>query len=315
MNESQWENVHENYFTNFKLDEFRKEFSTLQTQSEYLEILSSFEHNITSVISILSLPLTISQTRTKLLLFDNYLKQELILNAPEPSFGTETEDEKKKALEDDIIRKENAFNVAKKRFFDETYTEEGTKNYWDITYDFLSGLYDIKEVPLAISELLNQSCVLLWSGFEILARDFFIVYLNKNNSRVELLNNYLKAKKITNNISLEILSSHSFNLSNNMGTMLESNIEFSRIENVREVYKLLFPDNTEMITLLSDKTLWKINQQRNLLVHKKGIVDKKYFDSTDDDTPIGKAIIITPQLIKQYIEYIKNIGLCLLKNS
>lgn len=315
MDENQWEKVHEHYFTNFKLDEFKKEFSLLKTQSEYIEILSSFEHNITSVISILSLPLTISQSRTKLLLFDNYYKQELILNAPEPRFGVETEDEKKKALQDDIIRKENALNVAKKRFFDETYTEEGAKKYRNITYEFLFSLYEKKEVSLAISELLNQSCVLLWSVFEILARDFFIVYLNKNNNKVELLNGYMKSKKIINNISLEILSSHSFNLSNDMGTMLESNIEFSRVENIREVYKLLFPYNSELVTLLSDKMLWKINQQRNLLVHKKGIVDKRYFESTDDDTPIGKVIIITPHLIKQYIEFIKNIGLCLLSNA
>ncbi len=87
MKENKWEQVHENYLTNFKLDEFLKEFSLPQIQSEYSEILSNFEHNISSVISILSLPLTMSQTRTKLLLFDSYFKQELILNAPEPTFG------------------------------------------------------------------------------------------------------------------------------------------------------------------------------------------------------------------------------------
>jgi len=170
-------------------------------------------------------------------------------------------------------------------------------------------------VSVALKELLNQSCVLLWSGLEVLARDFFISYLNNNNNKVKLLNDFLKTKKIINSISLESLSSHSYNLSNNMGSILESNIEFSRVENIREVYKLLFPKNVELITLLSDNMLWKINKQRHLLVHKKGIVDKKFLESTDGSTPVGIEIRITPKLVKQYLEYIRNVGLCILKNG
>ncbi|MCJ7691742.1 MAG: hypothetical protein MUO60_20895 [Clostridiaceae bacterium] len=302
MTKNNWLTVHNSFFTNFKVDDFFRDYDLNKFPSDYKEILSTFEYNLKAVIAILSLPNTISVTRTKLLIFDKIMTQELILSTPLVIDDPESKEDEKK-------RKELVYKKAQERYFKEVYTEQGTKEFWNITYSFLDDLHDKNEVAIAVKELLNQSCILLWSSFEVLSRDFFINYINRNANRINDLLEFLKAKKIYNNIiSLDTLVEHSYDISKNMGFILEQNIDFSYLSYIREIYKMLFPLNTTLVNNINNKLLWKINQQRHLLVHKKGIVDKKYSESTDDKTPIGEEIIITPESVKQYLEIIKSTG-------
>ena len=300
--------VHNIFFTKFKEDDFFKDFNLDKFKKDYKVISSNFEYNLKAIIAILNLPKTFSSARTKLLMFERIVNQELILSTPLVIDDPESDEEKQKRI---LL----ANNKAEKRYFNEVYSERGSKKYWEITFDFLDDLKDNNEVAMAANELLNQGCVLIWSAFEVLSRDFFINYINNNPDKINDLVEFLKAKKIYNNvISLDILIEHSYNISKNMGFILEQSIDFSNIRNVREIYRLLFPQNTNLLTNLNGKLLWKINKQRHLIVHKKGIVDKKYLEFTDDDIPIGEKIIITPDLVKQYLEIVKVTGYELLSS-
>lgn len=309
MIKDNWLKVHNSFFTNFKVDNFFKDYDVNKFQQNYKDILSNFEYNLKSVIAILNLPNTISVTRTKLLMFERIMSQELIRSAPLVTNGPESKEEKQK-------REESVYKMAQERFFSEVYTEEGSKDFWNITYSFLDDLHSKDEVAIGAKELLNQSCILIWSSFEVLARDFFIYYINNNANKINALLEFLKAKKIHNNIiSLDTLVNHSYDISKSMGSILEQNIDFSNLSNIREIYKLLFSINSKLVSSLNNKLLWKINQQRHLLVHKKGIVDKKYSESTDDNTPIGEKIVITPELVKQYLELIRTTGFEIVSSS
>jgi len=58
--------------------------------------------------------------------------------------------------------------------------------------------------------------------------------------------------------------------------------------------------------------LWKLNQRRHLIVHRSGIVDKLYNESTNDIFKLGREINMKPHEIKEQLEIVKTIGIKIL---
>jgi hypothetical protein len=92
---------------------------------------------------------------------------------------------------------------------------------WD-TLGFLENLRSEEPVIGAANELILQGVVLCWGAFEVFARDCFIAHLNAKPDRtlVLLADSVAKRRFELSKVSVEILATQSFNLSQRMGTLL-----------------------------------------------------------------------------------------------
>ena len=70
--------------------------------------------------------------------------------------------------------------------------------------------------------------------------------------------------------------------------------------------------------LLADRRLWDLCQKRNLIVHRRGLIDQQYLKSMGDDSPIGAELWITPDEIEELLGVVLSIGtsvICEVKKS
>jgi hypothetical protein len=59
---------------------------------------------------------------------------------------------------------------------------------------------------------------------------------------------------------------------------------------------------------LNDNALWLLCQQRHLIVHRRGIVDAKYVESTGASAVLGELIEINPDNLESYMEKVVSTG-------
>ena len=54
--------------------------------------------------------------------------------------------------------------------------------------------------------------------------------------------------------------------------------------------------------------MWNLSHKRNLIVHKRGIVDQQYLDSTGDTLAIGDYLWVAPSGVEELLETILKVG-------
>jgi hypothetical protein len=303
----EFETVHKNFISLFKKEDFFLDFDQELKEVEpfLLEIGNAFKSNLTSVISILYFPIVLSSSRTKQYIFDRLLTQELILNAPMPDLG---EDSNKQNENQKKINRIESLETAKEKFYAKLKTKEGALEYWKITFGFLLDCLDSNDdLKISAQQLIRQGLILLWTSFEVLARDFTEYYLNKNPE-------FFKEFGIKS-LSTEILEKYNFKVENKLGDIYTDMQDWSKISNIKKTFMVIQSENNELLKRLNDNKLWNLNQRRHLIVHRSSIVDKKYFNSTSDKIEIGKELQITPNEIIESLYLIKEIGLIILNSK
>lgn len=152
-------------------------------------------------------------------------------------------------------------------------------------------------------ELTRQGIVLMWSAFEVLARDIFVRLLNCKPQLCERLLAHPSTRKrfSAEKVDWQTLASYSYDLSTSMGTLLAQRADLDDIQTVRETYGALFPDAAEMAHALADERLWMLFQKRNLIVHRRGIVDRQYLEKTGAPDAMGAQLIVTPGEIESLL--------------
>ena len=300
----EYEIVHQNFISLFKEKDFFQKFdnSVKSIDSNLISIGSAFKSNLESVVSILHLPIVLSSSRTKQYIFDKYLTQELILNAPTPNLGERQEEKNNQ----NKFSKEKEIDRAKEKFFKRLKTKEGAIEFWNITFRFLQDcLTSNNDLKISSQQLIKQGHVLLWTSFEVLARDFTIYYLNQNP---DLFREFgLKS------LPTEILDRYNFNVEDKLGHIYAEMHDWSNVSTIIKTFKIIQPKNNELLKRLGDTKLWKLNQRRHLIVHRSSIVDKKYVDSTDDKFKIGNELIVNPDEIIENLNFISELGIIILK--
>jgi hypothetical protein len=293
---SKYNLTHTHFFTLFKEEVFLHDINT------ETNIGDSFKHNLNSVISILNIPITLSVSRTKIHVYEKFLTSELILNAPAPNFTDKPEEQLQK---EENEGRERAYKNAEKQFLEELQSKEGAKRFWDITFQFLEDCLDQNEnLKSASREILKQSIVLLWSTFEVLVRDGVIQVLNLNPDLFKSFN--------IKSIPEDTLEEYDYEVKSHLGDIYADQRDWSNLKTIRDSIQLIWPSNGGIQKKLKDDLLYKLNQKRHLIVHRKGIVDKQYNSLTSDNFIIGEEIPIDPDDIKNYLNLVKEIGLELL---
>jgi hypothetical protein len=168
---------------------------------------------------------------------------------------------------------------------------------------FLERLHTDESLAGAANELILQGLVLCWGAFEVLARDSFAAHLNVNPARtLALLDDPVAKRRFElSKVSLETLAAHNFDLSARMGTLLAEQQDLSDAYSVKAVFQALFPTNDELRDALNDPDLRLLSLRRNLIVHRRGIIDEKYATSTNCAQQVGQRLKITPYELEDHL--------------
>ena len=258
------------------------------------QIALAFFDSLHGIIRTLSIPFHYTYSQVHSLHWQRFLMAERIR-----ARGIENEEEREPA----------ALKIANERF--SNYIRgEGREVVADDVLARLKALQDESESLAAARELTRQGVVLVWSAVEVLARDSFVYLLNRRPSLAEqLLAEQANRKRFSvDRIDWQTLAAYGYDLSQNLGTFLISKSDLTNVPAIRDAYGALFPLATNLGRKLSDRRLWDLCQKRNLIVHRRGIVDQQYLANTSDDLPLGADLWILPSEVEDLLEASLHIG-------
>lgn len=82
---------------------------------------------------------------------------------------------------------------------------------------------------------------------------------------------------------------------------------------MKVVYRVIAPSDQELMKALGNRELWILNQRRNLIVHRRAIVDEQYLANTGESLQAGQEIVITPQDLDRYLSVTRDAGIELIR--
>jgi hypothetical protein len=183
------------------------------------------------------------------------------------------------------------------------------------TFDLLHFLdHLLADDSEAANELILQGVVLCWGAFEVLARDTFVTFLNLNPRRtLALLNDSIAKRRFElSKVSLETLANHDFDLSSGMGTLLAEQQDLSDVVSVKAVFQALFGDNSNLRDALNHEDLRLLSLRRNLIVHRRGIIDEKHATSTHCSQRVGQRLKVAPGELETHLHTIVRTSVAIL---
>ena len=190
---------------------------------------------------------------------------------------------------------------------------EGTiiKRHAENTLKLLDTHLRDTEFRISAGELLRQIVVLCWGALEVVVNDTMRSLLNANPALVRLLTTDKEYKDALFGRDLvEKLEQRSFDLSNSMGDLFCDAVRLDSLEKMRRVVSLVL-QNPAVDKQLKDEKLWKLAQQRHLIVHRRGVVDARFRLRTDEKRPVGQSIEFDSDYVESCLTCVRDAGLSL----
>jgi hypothetical protein len=157
-------------------------------------------------------------------------------------------------------------------------------------------------------ELLRQVLVICWSSFEIFVNDILKSLLNVKPHLISSFQNSKPYREaLSGQILLDALVANEFNVSSTMGDIFCEVVKLDSLEKIREAIRLCIAEPA-LDTILKDERLWRISQQRHLIVHRRGIVDPEYLRRTSDRAMVGDHLKLDGKYIKASLVLVRDIG-------
>ncbi|MGA2904454.1 MAG: hypothetical protein ABSD98_11520 [Candidatus Korobacteraceae bacterium] len=125
-----------------------------------VKIVEAFDHNISAVISTMGIPVALANAAAHANLWTQVLGAERIRAGMDED--PESAESRARTLE-----------RAKKHMERHLAADDAQAIIGNEMCDFLLAVYDQPQIPRAAAELHGQGIVLVWSAFEVLARDLF----------------------------------------------------------------------------------------------------------------------------------------------
>jgi hypothetical protein len=179
----------------------------------------------------------------------------------------------------------------------------------------------------AASEMLASHVTATWTIFETLAGDLWEAAVNghpANLAKLKGKKNRIRGAMRSSvqgvpipddrgngegkSIPLSQVERYKYNISDKMGTILSEKFKFDRLDGIREAYSLAFCNAADEVdAALTDRALDALSQTRNLIVHRAGLVDRRYYDQTKKlplalKGEIGAPILLDGEVIKALVE-------------
>lgn len=200
--------------------------------------------------------------------------------------------------------------TAKSRMKEELSNPDTHRRIGLESLDRLSALLtSSEEFANTADELLRQVLVMSWCAFEVLASDL-IAALTTHLPALALP--ILRSKKVQ--ISPDMLERYGFDLSLSMGKILSEAMKMDSLGAIRNIYAITLSSDKLNIGL-ADNSLWLIFQRRNLIVHRRGIVDLHYLSKTSDTLAVGEAITIQSDDAEAALETVREVGLTMIQEA
>ncbi len=163
-------------------------------------------------------------------------------------------------------------------------------------------------------ELLRQCTVLCWGALEVLSTDLFITVLNERPSYTSALLDHPLTKKYFDPRSFgTALQERRYDLSRCMGEVLVQQHRIDSVEAIRNIFDALFLDENDLRTQLRDDLFWRLGQDRNLIVHRRAVIDQQYLTNTGCGQAVGSRLRIGPDPFERYLNYSRDTGVSLLR--
>lgn len=161
----------------------------------------------------------------------------------------------------------------------------------------------------AARELRYQTAVAIWSTIEVLLKDELIQIINWKPALAKKLTTDEIAKKRFElpKLTYEELEERGFNFQNCMGDLLIKQRDASDLLTLKAAVGAIWGKN-DLYKKLDSTEIRLLNLQRHLIVHKRGIVDKKYLAQSGDFLTEGAHITVAPSTIVKYYRAAAEVG-------
>ena len=268
------------------------------------DVARSFKYNVTGLLSTVTIPYELACASAIDRHYQRIFTAERIRSLNLDKKRTED----KKSL--DARRDRVAHEKADEKTVVFLKSGDGKNRIITDTCSFLDRAIKNQEFANAAGELILQGIVLIWGAFEVLSRDCFILHLNQSPSAIELLTKDPIAKRRfeLGKVPIEVLASYGYDLSKKMGTLLSEQQDLSDLNSIKAIFEALFADDSNLKTALAIKDLRFLSLRRNLVVHRRGIIDDTYIRQTGCRQKVGERLRVTPDDLFGHIKSIINVG-------
>lgn len=176
-------------------------------------------------------------------------------------------------------------------------------------------LADSDNVREAASQLVLQAATLTWGALEVAARDVVRAYLNLRPDAYTRLMSDPEVKKRfeLTKISMQDVANFGFDLSSKLGELLAEQNDLTDLGTIKVTLSALFPNDARLRTTLNERSLWLLFQQRHLIVHRRGVVDRRYLEATGDTRSVGTYLVLTPRELIRHVEVVVDAASSLLE--
>lgn len=279
---------------------------------EFAGASRAFQQSLDAVVSTASIPFFYARAGICQRHFERLLTAARIRNSRLTAEDVLPPELRKKPSEEELERQrsEDAELTAtvSREFAEKLATREGrTAVKKDILSELEHSLHD-ESVFAGVRELLRQAEVLIWGALEVLCNELFVAMLNGDPRLVgRLLKDERTRKQFQIRDLLSMLEDYDYNVSERMGHLLCDFVRIDDVETIRTIFDVLLPTEELRQLLLSDQ-LWKLYQRRNLIVHRRSLVDRAYVERTGETAEIGSRLLIKPPQLMRDLTVVRDIG-------
>lgn len=177
------------------------------------------------------------------------------------------------------------------------------------TARFLLYLHETPEIQSVAREILLQGTVAAWSALEMLVGDELTLLLDSRPDLVTKLLSDQSAKRKFElpKLNVDDLASRGFDLSKQMGRLLFEERDLSSLPTLKCACEALI-DSSCLREKLAAPAAWRLNQNRHLIVHRRGTVDEEYLRKTGAKLNVGDQLVVSPAEFEELLLHALSIG-------
>jgi hypothetical protein len=267
-----------------------------RTESPLRPAISAFKANLSSAVMVGNIPFQLAQSKVLDQRFNQIASAERIRLLPLPGEPAHADSDK------------TAFEIAKSRMNEELKNQETRARHAKNTLTTLAIHLANDEFKKSADELLRQIVVMAWGAFEICANDALRLLLNE---RPRIIRQFFDSKAYRDQLSaralLESLEVNNFNVSSVMGDIFVDVVKLDSLEKIRDAIHIAMQE-PEVDRGLKDERLWKTAQQRHLIVHRRGLIDSRYLESTSDKGSVGTHLKLDARYAEEVLVLVRDCG-------
>ncbi|HEX8773642.1 MAG TPA: hypothetical protein VF735_08515 [Pyrinomonadaceae bacterium] len=263
---------------------------------QLLLVATAFAKNISDISHLLNLPETLlAYGKMQLQAFTYFIYF---------TDAAKIQDWKNKTQQELVAELTNEFA----RLF-EQHQDKILKNVPDLARkDLVDLIVARQEIRDSLRSFLAAATTSAWSAFETLASDMWFIVLNTQPKFAHrAVNNAgrLKDEKggglLDRRFSVDDIARYGFDLREHMGDLLKEKFKFSILEGIQNAYLAAFGNFKDIETVFIGKDLCELEATRHLILHRSGVVDKKFIRKINTSLNLGDNVPLNGAIVSRFV--------------